>query len=229
MKYLLSLIVSSSLLFGYTIDFNKSFSQEISNDEITSYIAIYSKNETQNKAINGLSKYKRIMEKFENIKKTNISQNTYPEYRYENSSNKRILEGYKATLNYTISSEDAIEISKYIEELLEIKRDEALIQVTFSNLTYQVSKKKKELAEEKLRLEALLWAKKYSLELSNKLKQSCEINHISIGENSYIRPMTRTYASANKSMAMEVSADVSLPTPADTDISINSSFQFNCK
>ena len=147
MKYLLTLVVLSSLVFGYTIEFNKKFLKEISNDEISSYITISSKSETQNKAINGLSKYKKFMEKFEDIEKTNIRQNSYPEYRYDKFSNKRILEGYKATLNYTISAKDDEVISEYLEKILDIRRDEKLIQVTFSNLTYQVSKKKKELVE----------------------------------------------------------------------------------
>ena len=43
MKYLLSLFVLSSVLFGYNIEFAKKFSKEISNDEITSYISVYSK------------------------------------------------------------------------------------------------------------------------------------------------------------------------------------------
>ncbi len=228
MRYLVSLIVFSTLAFGYTIEFNKNFSKEIENDEVSSYISIYSKNETQKKAINGLSKYKRIMDRFKNIRKTDIKQNSYPEYRYEKASNKRVLDGYKAVLNYTISARDATSISEYIEKLLKIKRDEKSLQLSFSNLSYQVSKSTKEAVEEELRLEAILWAKNYTLKLADELKQSCEIKDIYIGSNRVASPIPVAYATLKKS-SMETTADVSLPSPSDTKISINSTFRFECK
>lgn len=230
MKYLFILMVLSSVIFGYEIEFQKKFSKEISNDEITSYISIYSKHKMQKKAIYGLSKYKTFMEKTKDIKKLNIKQNTYPEYRYEKQTNKRVLEGYKATLTYTISSDSPTKISEYIEELLKIKKYGEAIQVTFSNLTYQVSKKKKEATEDALRLEAIVWGKYHGMDLSVKVGQKCEVHNIIINPNSYIRPMHTTYRTLGKSaMAMESNIDVSMPTPSDTNISINSLFKFQCK
>jgi len=230
MKYLLTLVVLSSIVFGYNIEFQKKFSKEISNDEITSYISIYSKNKKQKKAIYGLSKYKSFMDKFNDIKKLNIRQNSYPEYRYEKPKNTRVLQGYKATLTYTISSEDSTKVSQYIEDLLKIKRYGDDIQVTFSNLTFQVSKKKKEATVDALRLEAIVWGKYHAMDLSVKVGQKCVVDNIIIGTNNYIRPMQSTYRNLGKSaMAMESSVDVSMPTPSDTNISINNLFKFSCK
>ena len=230
MKYLLSLFVLSSVLFGYNIEFAKKFSKEISNDEITSYISVYSKHKLQKKAIYNLSKYKSLMEKNKDIKKLNIKQNTYPEYRYEKTTNRRVLEGYKATLAYTISSDEPTKISEYIEDLLKIKKYGEDIQVTFSNLTYGVSKKKKAEIEDALRLDAIVWGKYHAMDLSVKVGQKCQPKEIIINPNSYMRPMQSTYRALGKSaMAMESSIDVSMPTPSDTSISIDALFKFDCK
>ena len=232
MRYLIGIVFFSSIVFGYSIEFNKRFSKEIGNDEITSYISISSKHKTQKKAINGLNRYKKFMDKSQELKKTNIRQNSYPEYRYEkfSSNNKRVLDGYKATLNYIISSTDSKKVAQYIENILKIKKDFESIQVSFSNLTYQVSKKKKEQTEDTLRLEAIIWSQNYVKELSKKLQQTCEVTDIRIGTNSYVRPMQRDYLTLGKgAVSMESSAKVSMPTPSDTNISINSSFKFECK
>lgn len=230
MKYLLISIVLCGVVFGYEIEFQKKFSKEISNDEITSYISVYSKHNQPKNAIYNLSKYKSLMEKNKDIKKLNIKQNTYPEYRYEKSTNRRVLEGYKATLAYTISSDDPTKISEYIEDLLKIKKYGEDIQVTFSNLTYGVSKKKREATEDALRLDAIVWGKYHAMDLSVKVGAKCKVSNIVINPNSYIRPMQSTYRALGKSaMAMESSVDVSMPTPSDTHISIDSLFKFICK
>jgi len=230
MKYLLSLVFLSSFVFGYQIEFAKKFSKEISNDEITSYISVYSKHKMQKKAIYNLSKYKSLMEKNKDIKKLHIKQNTYPEYRYEKHSNRRVLEGYKATLAYTISSDDPTKISEYIEDLLKIKKYGEDIQVTFSNLTYRVSKKKKEETEDALRLDAIVWGKYHAMDLSVKVGQKCKVENIVINPNTYIRPMQSTYRTLGKSaMAIESDVNVSMPTPSDTSISIDALFKFECK
>lgn len=230
MRYLLTFIALVSIVFGYEIEFQKKFSKEITNDEIISYISVYSKHKIQKKAIDGLSKYKRLMENNKDIKKLNIQQSTYPEYRYEKHSNRRILEGYKSTLSYTLSSEAPTEISEYLEDLLKIKKYSEDIQVTFSNLTYRVSNEKKEQLEDTLRLEAIVWAKYHAIDLSAKVGQKCEVAKIIVNSSNYIRPMQSTYRTLGKSaMAMENNIDVSMPIPSDTSFSIDSLFKFKCK
>ena len=230
MRYLLSIVVLSSVLFGYQIEFQKKFSKETSNDEIISYISVYSKHKHQKNALNNLSKYKSLMKKNKDIKKLNIKQNTYPEYRYEKNYNRRVLVGYKATLSYTISAYDPTKISEYIEDLLKIKKYNENIQVTFSNLTYRVSKKKKEEIEDALRLEAIVWGKDYAMDLSAKVGQKCEATNIVINPNSYARGMQNIYETFDESdMAIRSKIDVSVPTPSDTSISIYSLFKFECK
>lgn len=229
MKSLLILILSISLSFGYTIEFNKNFSKEISNDEATSYISIYSTKKTQNLAINSLNKYKSFMDQIKNIEKTNIRQNSYPQYRYEGDSNKRVLDGYKATLTYIINSKDPTVVIEYIEKLLNIKRNQETTHVNFSNLSYKVSKEKKESVEDELRLKAIIWSNDYTKVLTDKLKRECLTKKIVIGGNMFAVPVTRAYATMAKGVSRESSATISMPEPSETNISINANFSFECK
>jgi predicted secreted protein len=228
-RVLLPLILSTSL-FGVDIDFSKSFSKEITQDEAYSYISIFSKKDTQKKSINSLNKIMDFIKKDKTVKINGLNQNTYPEYEYSKFSSKRFISGYKSTINFTLSSTNGSIASSYINNLMKFNKDD--ININYSNLGWRISKELKEKTKDLLRLNILNWSSDYSKVLEKTLVKKCELLNINIGSNGTFRPVYTPESYSSNRMAKSIASDsvsVSMPNSGIEDFTLNSSFRYRCK
>ncbi len=119
-------------------------------------------------------------------------------------------------------------MNRFIKSLLKLKDDED-ISVSVSGLNWIVSQNKKDEVIDELRLESIMWSKKYASEISQKINSSCKTKEIRISSMG-ISPMHRN----NRSDVMMLSSEkqksnIPVPQANKNSLSINPIYVLECK
>ncbi len=119
-------------------------------------------------------------------------------------------------------------MNRFIKSLLKLKDDED-ISVTVSGLNWIVSQNKKDKVIDELRLESIIWSKKYASEISKKINSTCKTKEIRISSIG-VNPMYRN----NKSDMMMLSSEkqrsnIPVPQANKNSLSINPIYVLECK
>jgi uncharacterized protein YggE len=209
-------------LSAYTIAFDKHFDLNLKPDTITTHIHITTLKPTEKDVLKKLSSFSTFISGYKDIDKKGGNYSVNPEYRYEN--NHRYKNGYRGNMDYTISSNRADDINTFITHLHDKKKDFD-VDISISNVSWQLSPSQKEGQEDKLRLQAFQWINNYAKVLSKELDSHCTVTKISLVAPQFNHPQSPMLREAKI-----VNLD-SVPTPEQDEqkISINPHFELECK
>lgn len=227
-KKIAAVCLLASSLFGTEIHFTKEFTKTIDQDEVFSYITIFSEKQQQLDSINALKQVMKYIKKDDSIDLKNLNQSTYPQYEYSQKDKKRYLTGYRSTINFNITSDESEKITSYINKLMRYNKND--ITINYSNLGWRISKKLEDQTIDSLRLEVLSWTQEYSSELSKSLDMSCKLDSVNFNSRGMIRPLyaTQKTLSTARNVALE-SADVSMPESEVGELTISAMIKYECK
>ncbi len=129
-------------------------------------------------------------------------------------------------MKYTIYTKQSYEINRFIKSILKLKKDSD-ISISVGGLSWIVSKKKHSDVIEQIRLELILWAKNYSLKLSNETNSICTVKKINVNSHAY----NRMYKAARSEVLMRHSDPSNIPVPQLTQntVSLTPSYVLDCK
>jgi len=225
MKKLLLLSALSTLLFSTQINFNKTFSKNVSSDELTTRITIKLTRGAEDDISPILNKYNEFIKQSVGVQKQRGVFSINPKYVYKNGQSKIV--GYNGNLSYNITSKSSKNMNYFIKELL-YSKDEKNLSIIISSLRWKISDELKESTSNNLRLEAIVWSKDYVAKLSNKLNTQCVSKNISINQsNSYSRPQLRMMP---KSLSADaINSDISIPVESKNKISLRVNYKMECK
>ena len=217
----LLLCISTISLSAYTINFDKRFDLDLKPDTLTTRINITTIKPSEKEVLKKLTSFSTFISGYKDVEKKGGNYSVNPEYRYEN--NQRYKSGYRGNMHYQISSKKAEDMNSFIANLHEKKKDFD-VDISISNVSWQLSPLQKEGQEDKLRLRAFRWISTYAKELSKELGSTCTVSKISLNapRTNYPRPMMMEA----KSMVAD-----SAPTPEQDiqKISINPHFELECQ
>jgi uncharacterized protein YggE len=218
---LLLLFLSTISLSAYTINFDKRFDLDLKPDTLTTHINITTIKPTEKEVLKKLTSFSTFISGYKDVEKKGGNYSVNAEYRYEN--NQRYKNGYRGHMNYQISSKKAEDMNTFIMNLHEKKKDFD-VDISISNVSWQLSPAQKEGQEDRLRLQAFRWISDYAKTLSKELGNTCTVSKISLNavRNNYPRPMME---------AKSMMADGGAPTPEQDiqKISINPHFELEYK
>lgn len=193
------------LVYGFEVQFSKTFSHEMLPDELSTSINISSEKKNEKDVLSSLDVYNKFIQKSNKIEKSSNSITLFPQYKYKEGE--AIFIGYKGSVNYKITALKSKNMKEFLEEFYEIKHDSDLT-ISLSALKWNFSKESMEKSEELLRLEAIKWSQNYAKKLSKDLRTQCSTKQIMINQNS-VRP--RVYA--NEMSMSKTSSNFSMPLP----------------
>jgi len=220
-KTFLALSMVSSLLFGYEVSLNQTFSEKVIPNEISFYINVTTKAKTSKEVI---SKLKKIDSYFNSHKEVEIRggrYNSYPNYIYKNK--KRTFDGYKGNISFIVTSKKKKAIEFFISKVTKQNFGKNTT-LSVSSRDWKIDDKTKEETFDKLRFKAILWAKQYAKEvLSDKVDDKCKVSKINLTST---RPYTPYLKNSAKNMSNN---NVPLPKQTPKEISISANYTFTCK
>ncbi len=213
--------ISAISLSAYTINFDKHFDLELKPDTLTTHINITTIKPSEKEVLQKLTTFSTFISGYKDVEKKGGNYSVNPEYRYEN--NQRYKNGYRGNMHYQISTKKSEEMNTFISNLHDKKKDFD-VDISISNVSWQLSPVQKEGQEEKLRLQAFHWINDYAKQLSTELKTTCSVSKISLNAPQF------NYPRAPRMEAKSMVAD-SVPTPEQDSqkISINPHFELECK
>ncbi|RXJ68631.1 hypothetical protein CRV08_07335 [Halarcobacter ebronensis] len=174
---LLKLLFIPAFVFGFDIEFSKKFHHILPEDTLSANLIITIEDETESEINSRFKVFDKKIKTFKEIEKEYESFNIKPKYRHLNTTPKAI--GYIGELKYKLNSDKAIYMDDFITALTDLKRFRDT-QISVNNLFWTVREETFNVTLDLLRLEAINWGKTYSKNLSNDLKESCQIKSIKI-------------------------------------------------
>jgi len=226
MRILLSALLIPFVLFGFDISFNKKFEKQISPNKLTTNITISVLKNSEEKVTPLLNKFNNMISKNDMVEKRAGDFSIRPKYKY-NKGQSTII-GYNGTLTYTIYASNAKVINAFVKSIITLKSDNDT-SITVSGLNWIISEDKKSEAIEDLRLEAIVWAKQYTSEISSKINSICNIKNINISSQG-IRPMFKQARTESMMMSKQMQdSNIPIPQVGKNSISINPHYTLECK
>lgn len=209
------------LVYGFEVQFSKTFTDEMLPDELSTSINISSVKKNEKDVLSSLDVYNKFIQKSNKIDKSSNSITLFPQYKYKEGE--AIFLGYKGSINYKISTPKSKNMKEFLEAFYKLKHDNDLT-LSLSALKWNFSKERMEKGEELLRLEAIKWSRDYAKTLSKDLRTQCTTKQININQNSS-RP--RVY---EMSMA-KGNNDFSMPIPEhlNEEQTLNAHIILECK
>lgn len=230
-KLVFSVLILPILLLSYELDFNKNFSRTVHPDLLSTNITVMVEKSDENSVNKQIEKFNIFIKdvKYVTIKNGNYSLSPRYDYNSYSSSKGKTQEfvGFTGYLRYTVQSDNAQDINKFVSELLKVK-DEAKspdVKLDISAILWEVSPTLQDKVHDGLRVEAITWIENYSNILSSQFSKKCEVKTINM--DSYIQavmPRINTMAMAK----VESVSDVA-PMSNEQNIFINPKFLLECK
>ena len=219
LRLTLPLLVTSSLC-AFTINFDKHFEMILKPDTLQTSINITSLKPSEKKVLKKLTTFSTFISGYKDVEKKGGNYSVNPEYRYEN--NHRYKSGYRGNIRYTISSKNPDDMNSFIANLHDKKKDFD-VDISLSNVSWQLSPTQKVGQEDALRLEAFKWISNYAKQLSSSLSKTCKVSKISLNSPRFNYPQPRMMEA--KSMVSDAA-----PTPEQDEqkITINPHFELEC-
>ena len=171
--------------------------------------------------------FNKLITQYDEVEKRAGEFSIKPKYKYDKGQSSII--GYNGILSYTIYSTNSKEMNQFIRSLLDQKDNEE-ISISISGLKWIVSQSKKSEGIEELRLESIIWAKKYVSTISKKIDSICKIKVIKISPDKNFNPLY----SANRTeliMMSKTTHDSNIPVPkaSKNRLTINPQYVLECK
>ena len=217
-KNLILILIFTSSLLSYELNFNKKFSQKIAPDILKSYLSITIQNNDEKYINNHIEEFNDYLKYNDNIIKQNGVYNLNPKYTYTNK--KQIFDGYTGVLRYDILTNNATNMNEFVLEILELKdkMNSSNIKLNISNTSWIVSKELYDKSTDELRILAINWISIYS----KNLNKQCVIKAININNNS-------TYGRRNEVYSMSKSLANITPMQTQKEISIKPNYILECR
>ncbi len=227
MKKLLTLALVFGSLNAYEIKFDKSFEKNIEPNILSTQVSVESEMEKETQVKADLDKFSKFFSELKNVKLKRASMSINPKYTYE--KDKATCVGYYGTLNYEIKSKNAKDMNDFITNFFAFKeKTNSKIKTNLSRIHWEIGKKPYQKAVSELRIEALLWAKKYANELEKTFDDKCSLKEVVFNEapKYFERNNIQTLNSSVKFVSKSSTTYLLKNKEA---ISINPNFTFKCK
>ncbi|MCH9814809.1 MAG: SIMPL domain-containing protein [Epsilonproteobacteria bacterium] len=222
MKTLITLLAAVTVTQAMNITFSKSFDIEIKPDTLQANLNITVKKATEKEVIEKLSKYSTFIDNAKDIEKSGGNYNIRPEYLYEN--NKRYKSDYIGNMHYQIKSKKSDNLNSFITTIYNLKSDQR-VDISISSVSWMMSKTQQAGKLDNLRLDAIKWGNNYAHTLSTQLEKSCNVTKVLFNSSGHYYP---TPIMRNE-MMMDKAGAAPVPTQDKQKISINPSFELECK
>jgi len=225
MNKIFTLIAVPFALFAFEVSFSKKFEQQVTPDKLSTNIIITTNKPKEVDISRQLERFNNFISRNETVEKKAGEFSIRPKHRYDKGQS--MLIGFTGNLRYTIYSEESKDMNKFIKKLLKLKNDKDM-SISIAGLNWIVSADKYAISVEKLRLEAILWGKKYADKLSTETNDDCNVQNINITSHSYapIHKMARA-----QTMMLDSVAESNIPIPQDStnEVFINPTYVLECK
>lgn len=220
----LPLLFSLPLIaFGFELNFTKEFSKSLTPTELTSTIKVVVENEDEKEVISSLNQYNDFIAKYDEINKSNVSVAVTPKYGYKDGLSYFI--GYNGVLNYTVASSKSSKLKEFLESFYSLKHSNTTY-LHMPTLQWRINDQVYNGQLDQLRLDAIEWGNKHSLELSKKLGKQCSLKEISVNGN-FARPLM--YNSEVKMAKSSNKMEIPSVEQVDEIVSIQPSFSMVCQ
>lgn len=221
--FLLALLLPS-ISFSYEISFNKKFSKLVAPDLLSTYVNIKIENKSENFINKHIEKFNNYIKNNKTVEKKDGKFTISPKYKYFKNTQKFI--GYVGTLRYVIKSENAKDINKFINNLinLEDNLNGNDVKLEISNVSWITSYELYENSIDDLRLTAIKWIDSYAQSMKKILSKNCVVTKITINNSNhqFLRSVNKeTYSSRKVS-------DIA-PVNSSQEIKIEPNFVLECK
>jgi uncharacterized protein YggE len=219
-KIVLGSLVVASTLFSYEITMTKEFVKELKPNSLSVLVNISTIQKSAKDALDKLNGYSQFIKSFKDLTIKGGTFNTHPEYRYYNS--KREMIGYRANINYQVSSNDEEKLKDFIT-MLTAKNSEKDIALSIGSGSWRVDEDSIKQMQDELKFKALEWADNYAVKLSDKTGKNCKIKSVDFSGGRYSPPIV--YAKSR------VASDKGVPMPQKSlqKIKIDTKLKFECK
>lgn len=211
------------LMFGYDVQFSKTFSTSLLPNELSTSLNITSTMKSEKEVLSSLDVYTKFIKRVDYIAKESNRISLYPQYKYKDG--KSTLIAYRGQVNYKIHTSENDAMKKFLEEFYEIKKMKE-VSLSFSSLKWGFSKEMMNEIRDTLRLEAIKWSKNYAQTLSKELHSTCQLKNIGLN-NANVQP--RLYA--NDIAMAKSTKEFSMPMPEqlEDDFSIRANITMECQ
>lgn len=217
---ILLLSILPILAFSYEVKFTKDFEKEVIPENVYMDIKLQYKYENESIVNRKLSMYTKEIDKANGVKSKQTYYQVRKNYIYKNNDRKE--DGYIGEVSYQVWSNDQNNIDKLVDRLYTRKTDKELSILT-SNISWDITDRKKKLIYDEIRDEAQAWGLEYQKTLERKMAGRCDfVSMVEEGlrdyDNNY--PRRQTLMKAN----MESS---NIPMPRRDEVKFNTTFVFH--
>ncbi len=229
MNFLKTAIISSlatNVLMGYNLEFTKVFTKEIVQDEIYARVNIQSNTDTQREAIRSIKPITKFINKNAKVRTKNLNQSIYPIYKTSSVDRSRYLDSYRSIVNLTLASKNSLDVTIYLNELLEYKTDH--LSISYSQIGYKVSKELQSKTYDILRLDAIQWSTQYSEELNEKLNLECKQLDINFNKKNFHNPYGVQRMSSKNTKSHSSAVSVLLPEKKIQTVKVDVLLRYSC-
>jgi predicted secreted protein len=221
-KLIIESLLSTSLLFGYELNFNKEFSSKIKSDILATHITISVNNKKESFVNSKIEDFQELFKYDTSITKKNGNYSITPRYYYKNG--KSYFKEYEGRLTYKLESKNSEKLNEFITDIYNLKDRVQYdsVKLSISNIHWEVSKEKFEESLDNLRMVSINWIENYS----KNLNKNCQIKKISLNKNGgHITPYARAM------VAMDSSGKNFNVTPNSDDktIKLNANYLLECR
>ena len=226
MTKILATLLIPFVLFGFDISFDKKFEKQIVPDKLKTNITVTAVKISESEITPELNSFNEFISKSNNVEKRAGEFSVRPKYKYNKGQSTLI--GYTGTLTYTIFSDNQKDMNNFIKSLLNLKNDKD-ISVSLSGLSWIVSKSKRSILVDDLRLESIMWAKDYATKISKDINSNCKVKNITISSGNY-NPVYRN-SRADVMMLSSTKHESNIPVPQANKniVSIKPNYVLECK
>jgi len=217
-KILISLVIFTTTLLAFELDFKKSFEATVQPDIAVTNINISVKGQSETEVTKRLQEVSIYINGYTQVKKEGGEFRVNANYYYQNGQ--RLQDGYIGSMRYKISSKEIDDLDIFLGDLMSQKKNET---IEVSSYGYEVTKEKLNNSLEQLRLQAIVWGIAYAKDLSSKIYKKCELTNISFTQTTQPRMMaTKMNAKLEDGFAPQ-------PIRNEQTITLNPSYELECK
>lgn len=227
MKKIFLLMCLPFCLFSFEIDFSKDFQKKVVPDVLKANIDIEIFKYNDNRVNKIAENFNLLLKNNSKIIVKNSSYSLNPRYIYVKNEQKFV--GYKGYLSIQIEGSKAELINEFILRLIALKNklDKNSIKFNIRNISWDISKKKKEVLTNELRLKAIEWGLNYTTELSNRLQCDCKIKVINIDN---LRTFYPKYSNSLRTENIESFEENDItPVKTNEEFTISAMFVMECE
>lgn len=220
--FLITLLLPISL-FSYEINFHKRFTKLVTPDLLSTFVNFKVENESEEFINKHIEKFNNYIKNNTSVEKKDGKFTISPKYKYFKNTQKFI--GYVGTLRYVIRADNAKDMNKFINDLINLEDDIDGNNVKFkvSNVSWITSNGLYASSVDALRIDAIKWIDSYTKSLKKDISKNCHVKSIVIDKSS-----NQFLLINKKNASSKIIADIA-PVSSSQEISIDPNFLLECK